>query len=108
LERSKNDEFHICVFKNIFWNVPKKEELMKKFVIASHAKMAEGIQSTLELFVGRELDVTYMCAYVEGELEIEKQIEVFFADLKEEDQAVIFTDDSGSTRKRKCLHCSRI
>lgn len=74
---------------------------MKKFVIASHTKMAQGIQSTLELFVGRELDVTYMCAYVEGELEIEKQIEVFFADLKEDDQAVIFTDMFGGSVNQK-------
>lgn len=74
---------------------------MKKFAIASHAKMAEGIQSTLELFAGKDLDVTYMSAYVEDAPEIEEQIATFFDNLKDEDQAVIFTDMFGGSVNQK-------
>lgn len=74
---------------------------MKKFAIASHAKMAEGIQSTLELFAGKDLDVTYMSAYVEDAPEIEEQIATFFDNLKDEDQAVIFTDVFGGSVNQK-------
>lgn len=65
---------------------------MKKFVIASHGKMAKGIKSTLELFVGTEIDVTYMSAYMEDEPAIEEQISEFISRLESGDQAVIFTD----------------
>lgn len=80
---------------------------MKKIVIASHAKMAKGIQSTLELFIGSDLDVTYMSAYVEDEPTIEKQIETFFNQLKDEDQAVIFTDMFGGSVNQKMVTASQ-
>lgn len=76
---------------------------MKKFAIASHAKMAEGIQSTLELFAGKDLDITYMTAYVEDAPTIEEQIATFFEELKQEDQAVIFTDMFGGSVNQKMI-----
>lgn len=80
---------------------------MKKIVIASHAKMAKGIQSTLELFIGSDLDVTYMSAYVDDEPAIEEQIEIFFNQLKDEDQAVIFTDMFGGSVNQKMVTASQ-
>lgn len=80
---------------------------MKKIVIASHAKMAKGIQSTLELFIGSDLDVTYMSAYVDDEPAIEEQIETFFNQLKDEDQAVIFTDMFGGSVNQKMVTASQ-
>lgn len=74
---------------------------MKKFAIASHAKMAQGIQSTLELFAGTDLDITYMTAYTDDTPEIEEQIAAFFNGLKDEDQAVIFTDLFGGSVNQK-------
>ncbi|MBO0430072.1 PTS sugar transporter subunit IIB [Vagococcus fluvialis] len=80
---------------------------MKKIVIASHEKMAKGIQSTLELFIGSDLDVTYMSAYVDDEPAIEEQIETFFNQLKDEDQAVIFTDMFGGSVNQKMVTASQ-
>lgn len=74
---------------------------MKKFAIASHEKMALGIQSTLELFVGKDLDITYMAAYVEGLPDIDVQIATFFDNIHEEDQVVIFTDMFGGSVNQK-------
>lgn len=76
---------------------------MKKIVIASHARMAEGIKSTLELFVGSDLDITYMSAYVEDYPPIEEQIELFFAQLEDDDQALIFTDLFGGSVNQKMM-----
>lgn len=74
---------------------------MRKFVIASHGMLAKGIQSTLELFAGKDLNVTYMAAYVDGEEKIETQIANFFADLADDDQAIIFTDIYGGSVNQK-------
>ncbi|WP_379822509.1 PTS mannose/fructose/sorbose transporter subunit IIAB [Lacticaseibacillus paracasei] len=74
---------------------------MRKFVIASHGMLAKGIQSKLELFAGKDLNVTYMAAYVDGEEKIETQIANFFADLADDDQAIIFTDIYGGSVNQK-------
>lgn len=74
---------------------------MTKIVIGSHGTMAQGIQSTLELFAGTELDITYMSAYVEGQLPIETQIEQFMATLTPDDQVIIFTDLFGGSVNQK-------
>ena len=74
---------------------------MRKIVIASHGMLAKGIQSTLELFAGKDLDVTYMSAYVDGEEKIETQIANFFSNLADEDQAIIFTDIYGGSVNQK-------
>ena len=79
---------------------------MKKIVIASHAKMAEGIQSTLELFVGTGLDITYMSAYVDDYPTIEEQIKHFFNQLDDNDQALIFTDLFGGSVNQKMMEAS--
>lgn len=63
--------------------------------------MAQGVKGTLELFTGSDSDITYMCAYVEGMETIDDQINHFFNNLKDEDQAVIFTDMFGGSVNQK-------
>lgn len=63
--------------------------------------MAQGVKGTLELFTGSDSDITYMCAYVEGIEAIDDQINHFFNNLKDEDQAVIFTDMFGGSVHQK-------
>ena len=102
MERSKKD----VLFLTIKLERSKKGETMKKIVVASHAKMAEGIQSTLELFVGTGMDITYMSAYVEDHPAIEEQISQFFEQLKDDDQALIFTDLFGGSVNQKMMEAA--
>lgn len=70
---------------------------MKRVAIASHAKLAEGIKSTLELFVGTEFDITYICAYVDDYPSLDEQVASFLSKVKDDDQAIIFTDLYGGS-----------
>lgn len=74
---------------------------MKKFVIASHGTLAKGMRQTLELFVGNDLDITYMSAYIEGEKDIDEQINTYVSSLSHEDQVVVFTDMYGGSVNQK-------
>lgn len=76
---------------------------MRKFAIASHEKMADGVQATLELFVGNDMEITYMCAYIEGRDTIEKQIDDFLKGVSKEDEVVIFTDLYGGSVNQKIV-----
>lgn len=74
---------------------------MKKYAVASHGKLAEGIKSTLELFVGNEVDITYICAYVDNYPDLDQQINSFFSKVDEEDQVFVFTDLFGGSVNQK-------
>ncbi|MDO4670535.1 MAG: PTS sugar transporter subunit IIB [Aerococcus sp.] len=76
---------------------------MPRLVIASHGLMAQGIQSTLELFVGSDRPITYMSAYVEGQLDIDQQITEYFQSVEDNDQVIIFTDLFGGSVNQKLL-----
>ncbi|MCQ4970724.1 PTS mannose/fructose/sorbose transporter subunit IIAB [Lactococcus lactis] len=76
---------------------------MRKFAIASHEKMADGVQATLELFVGNDMEITYMCAYIEGRDTIEKQIDDFLKGVSKEDEVIIFTDLYGGSVNQKIV-----
>lgn len=73
---------------------------MKKFVVASHARLATGFQSTIELFAGSEHYITYISAYVDG-VDLEQEVEKFISSVSDDDQAVIFTDMFGGSVNQK-------
>ena len=73
---------------------------MKKFVVASHAKLATGFQSTIELFAGSDHDITYVSAYVD-DVDLDMEVETFISSLADDDQAVIFTDMFGGSVNQK-------
>lgn len=73
---------------------------MKRFVVASHARLAIGFQSTIELFAGSEHDITYVSAYVDG-VDLELEVDKFISGVSDDDQAVIFTDMFGGSVNQK-------
>lgn len=70
---------------------------MRRFIVVSHAYMAQGIVSSLELIAGKQPNLTYHCAYVEAnnpyQVELIKEIESYPVD----DEIVIFTDLFGGS-----------
>ncbi len=84
----------------------EKENIMKKFVVASHARLATGFQSTIELFAGSEHDITYISAYVD-EVDLDVEVDKFISNLSDDDQAVIFTDMFGGSVNQKFVIASQ-
>ncbi|MDT2739317.1 PTS sugar transporter subunit IIA [Enterococcus canintestini] len=74
---------------------------MKKVVIATHGNLAQGIQSTLELFVGKKQDITYISAYTQGQADLDTQIDNFFARVTPADEVIVFTDIYGGSVNQK-------
>ncbi|GCF92572.1 PTS fructose transporter subunit IIA [Enterococcus florum] len=78
---------------------------MTKFAIATHGNFAQGLRSTLELFVPNE-EVAFLSAYVEEEPPIDDQLEAFFASLGDDESAIVFTDLFGGSVNQKVLLAS--
>lgn len=70
---------------------------MRKYILATHGKMAGGMQSTLEMIAGEQENLTCINAYTD---ECKDPMPVFqkvIADCKPEDDIVIMTDLLGGS-----------
>ena len=69
---------------------------MRKFLIASHGRLASGIASSCQILTGSTENITVIDAYLD-ESRIEPKIEAFFNALNPEDQAIMMSDLYGGS-----------
>ncbi len=78
---------------------------MRRFVIASHHRMASGLKDTLQFLTSRA-DIVDISAYVD-ESDLEEQIHRVFAGFGPQDEVVIMTDMlGGSVNQKFCPYMS--
>lgn len=78
---------------------------MKKIIIASHHKLADGMKQTLQ-FISGYPNVFEISAYVEDD-DINKQIEAVMESISQEDEVFIFTDIlGGSVTQQFVKYCN--
>ncbi|WP_018664848.1 PTS sugar transporter subunit IIA [Heyndrickxia acidiproducens] len=69
---------------------------MRKIMIASHHKMAEGIKDTLNYITGGQGNVHAFSAYLTN-APVQEEIEALLKDTKDEDEVLVFTDLLGGS-----------
>lgn len=69
---------------------------MRKIIIASHHKMAEGLKDTLNYITGGHGNVHALSAYLNN-TPIQEEIDELLKDIKEEDEVLVFTDLLGGS-----------
>lgn len=72
----------------------------RKYLMASHGHLASGLQSSIDILAGKGAELTVIDAYVTDE-DYTPQITNFLSDLKDDEQAVIFTDFYGGSVNQK-------
>ena len=70
---------------------------MRKFLLASHAYLAKGMKSSLELILGEQECVDVVCAYTDGQYDIKVEIEKKLTALQPEDELIVITDLFGGS-----------
>ena len=70
---------------------------MRKFLLASHAYLAKGMKSSLELILGKQECVDVVCAYTDGQYDIKVEIEKKLTALQPEDELIVITDLFGGS-----------
>lgn len=76
---------------------------MKKILVATHAKFAEGIVSAINLILGEQENLHYINAYVD-EIPFNEKLENFLAEeISDEDKLIIFTDLFGGSVNQTSL-----
>ncbi|BBN99786.1 PTS sugar transporter subunit IIA [Sporolactobacillus terrae] len=69
---------------------------MRKIIIASHHKMAQGIQDTLNYITGERNNVSALSAYLTN-TPIQEEIDALLKGVDQEDEVVVFTDLLGGS-----------
>ncbi|MEH7385804.1 PTS sugar transporter subunit IIA [Bacillus sp. JJ1521] len=76
---------------------------MKKILVATHAKFAEGICSAINLILGEQKNLHYINAYVD-ETPFNEKLESFLTEeISGEDKLIIFTDLFGGSVNQTSL-----
>lgn len=65
---------------------------IKKIIIATHGKLAQGIKDTLEIVSGPQDNITSLCFYGENQGVNQVELMEIFDDLKENEQLIVCTD----------------
>ena len=66
---------------------------MRRFLIVTHGKMADGMAQSIEMVLGKRNDLTWLCAYVDGK-SLSELIDPVIEAYDDSDEIVIFTDIS--------------
>lgn len=75
---------------------------MRKIVVASHGRMAEGIVHSVSFFAGENSDLSFICAYTDSR-PLEETIKSYFDSLTPDHEVIIFTDLLGGSVNRAFL-----
>lgn len=70
---------------------------MRKILLASHACLASGMKSSVEMVTGPQEHLSAVCAYTEETPDFKGYLETVIRDLKAEDELVIVTDVLGGS-----------
>ncbi|PAV28386.1 hypothetical protein CIL05_17285 [Virgibacillus profundi] len=76
---------------------------MKKILVATHARFAEGIVSSIDLILGKQENLHFINAYVD-ETPFNEKLEGFLNEnVMDEDKLIIFTDIFGGSVNQTTL-----
>lgn len=70
---------------------------MRKILLASHGKFAEGIYNTLQIILGKDINVTTISAYVNGKDDLEGLVNPHIHELNHDDELIVVTDLFGGS-----------
>lgn len=75
---------------------------MKKILVATHEKFAEGIVSTANLILGKQENLSFINAYTD-EIPFNEKLEAFISTVDEKDTLIVFTDIFGGSVNQTAL-----
>jgi fructoselysine and glucoselysine-specific PTS system IIA component len=75
----------------------------RKFIIATHGRMASGIKSSLEMIIGQTEGLFLIEAYIEGNKGIEEELERVLSNIDTQAELIVFTDLLGGSITNQVL-----
>lgn len=76
---------------------------MRHFILISHGYLAKGMADSVKMVLGEREELSYFCAYVDGNNEVRKEISKRIESFGEEAETVILTDIFGGSVNNELL-----
>lgn len=73
------------------------EEGLRKFLLATHGTFAKGILDSLSIIMGKQSNIECLCAYLDGEDNIEQRVKTIVESKNSKDDLVVVTDVFGGS-----------
>jgi len=70
---------------------------LRKILLASHGKFADGIYDSLQMIMGEQKRVSTLCAFVDRKTDLKKEIEEIISSLSEHEELIVITDIFGGS-----------
>lgn len=70
---------------------------MRKFLLASHGRLAEGIYSSIQIILGCNVNISTICAYTDENISFEQQVENAINNMSLGDELIVVTDIYGGS-----------
>ncbi|AYV73697.1 PTS sugar transporter subunit IIA [Bacillus circulans] len=80
---------------------------MRKFLLASHGRFAEGIYDSLCMIMGKQYNVSTICAYVDPTVDLKQQIKAALEHYEENEEVIIITDIFGGSINNEFMNISK-
>ncbi|WP_312455706.1 PTS sugar transporter subunit IIA [Pseudescherichia sp.] len=66
--------------------------MKRHYIFASHGTLARGVLDSVELILGKQTDISTLCAYVEEQRDLTEQVTELMQRIPDEDEVVVITD----------------
>lgn len=81
---------------------------MRKLLIATHGRFADGIRNTMEIIIGAVEGAEALCAYVTQDFDMDRTAENYIKALGDADELIVVTDVAGgSVANTFAKYCSK-
>lgn len=80
---------------------------MRQFLLASHGRFAEGIYDSLCMVMGKQHNVSTICAYIDPNVDLKQQIKVTLEHYTEEEEVIVITDIFGGSINNEFMNVSK-
>lgn len=73
------------------------KSIMRKFLLASHGTFARGLYNSVQIILGSKENISALCAYVDKEFDLKKQVKDVIDNILPEDELIVLTDIFGGS-----------
>lgn len=71
--------------------------MKRKFLLASHGRLADGMQESVKMIIGEQGIMSTFCAYVNNKKNVKEQVKEVIENLKNDEELIVITDIFGGS-----------
>jgi Phosphotransferase system, mannose/fructose-specific component IIA len=71
--------------------------LKRRFLLASHGRLADGMHESVKIIIGKQDNISTLCAYISSEKNLSQQVKEVINNLEDGEELIVITDIFGGS-----------